>query len=62
MLRPLLFIIYYLKLIDEGLINRILKFADDTKLVGVVTNGHNVEKMMADLCTLRLIERMVDAI
>ena len=36
---PLLFIIYINDI--EGLTNRILKFVDDTKLFGVVTNGKN---------------------
>ena len=43
MLGELLFIIYITD-IDEALTNKI-KFADDTKLFGVVTNGDNVEKM-----------------
>ena len=38
--------------IDEGLTNRILKFADDTKLFDVVTNGDDVEKMRTDICRL----------
>ena len=44
---PLLFIIYINGI--DGLTNKILTFADDTKLFGVVTNGDDVEKMRADL-------------
>ena len=51
MLGPMLFIIY-INNIDEGLTNISLKFADDTKLFGVVTNADGVEKMRTDLYRL----------
>ena len=41
---PMLFIIY-INDIDEGLTNRILKLADDTKMFDAVTNGDDVEKI-----------------
>ena len=62
MLGPLLFIIYTND-IDEGLINRILKFTDDPKLFGFLSNGDDVEMMRGrSMQIMRLVEGMVDAI
>jgi len=46
-LGPLLFLIF-IKDIDND-INKIFKFADDTKLVGAVTNNLDAEKLRSDL-------------
>ena len=43
-LGPLLFVIYINDL-EKGLVNKLLKFADDTKLFGVVANPGNVEQL-----------------
>ena len=59
---PLLFIIY-INDTDEGLTNRVLKFADDTKLFGGVTNKDDVEKMRGEsMQNIRLVEGLVDVI
>jgi hypothetical protein len=50
-LGPLLFLIY-INDIDSGIINALLKFADDCKLFGCVTTAHELESMKADLATL----------
>lgn len=50
-LGPLLFLIFINDL-DDAIINRVLKFADDTKLVGVVANLQDIEKMQLDLMNL----------
>lgn len=50
-LGPLLFIIY-INDIDEGIFNKILKFADDTKLVGKVGSMEDIEELRKDLARL----------
>ena len=47
-LGPLLFVMY-INDIDEGLVNRIMKFADDTKVVGRVSNQEEVDGLQRDL-------------
>jgi len=47
-LGPLLFLIY-INDIDDGIINKLSKFADDTKLVGKVTTEDQVSSMRKDL-------------
>jgi ribonucleases P/MRP protein subunit RPP40 len=50
-LGPILFLIY-INDIDDGIANRILKFADDTKLFGTVGTLEEVNKMREDLVRL----------
>ena len=47
-LGPLLFLIF-INDIDEGIINRLLKFADDAKLMGKVSNVQMIQSMRNDL-------------
>ena len=35
--------------IDKGVVNKLLKFADDTKLVGIVSNDIEIEQLRSDL-------------
>jgi ribonucleases P/MRP protein subunit RPP40 len=48
---PLLFLIY-INNIDEGVTSGLLKFADDTKIFGVVSNQDDVIKLQGDLKNL----------
>ena len=50
-LGPVLFVIFINDL-DEGVINHILKFADDTKLFSQVSTYEDAEKLPKDLSTL----------
>ena len=47
-LGPLLFIIF-INDIDDGIVHRLLKFADDTKIYGSVATEEEVEKLQHDL-------------
>ena len=47
-LGPLLFLIY-INDIDEGVASGLLKFADDTKIFGVVANNEDIKKLQGDL-------------
>jgi ribonucleases P/MRP protein subunit RPP40 len=47
-LGPLLFLIY-MNDIDEGVTSGLLKFADDTKIFGVVPSQDDVRKLQGDL-------------
>jgi ribonuclease P/MRP protein subunit RPP40 len=52
-LGPVLFLIYiYINDIDAGVSNRLLKFADDTKLFGVVAIAQHIEGLPKDLDNL----------
>ena len=50
-LGPILFLIF-IDDIDIGIYNRILKFADDTKLFGQVNNLQQIESMQRDVDSL----------
>ena len=50
-LGPLLFLIY-INDIDEGVASGLLKFADDTKIFGVVANNEDIKKLQGDLINL----------
>ena len=47
-LGPLLFLIF-INDIDKGIVSRLLKFADDTKLVGTVCTEVELEQLRTDL-------------
>ena len=47
-LGPLLFLIF-VNDIDKNIVNKLLKFADDTKLCGKVSSDSDVDQMQADL-------------
>jgi hypothetical protein len=47
-LGPVLFLVY-IEDIDNGMLNRILKFADDTKVIGRVVNDEDIMAMKEDL-------------
>ena len=47
-LGPLLFIIFVNNL-DDGVISKLLQFADDVKLIGQVTSERDVDSLRADL-------------
>ena len=50
-LGPLLFVLYikYINDIDDHVVSKLSKFADDTKLFKAVTSLHDVDVMMNDL-------------
>ena len=50
-LGPLLFVIY-INDIDESVVSRALKFADDTKIYHTVNTSSDIEMLRSDLCNL----------
>lgn len=50
-LGPLLFVIFINDL-DDGVINKILKFADDTKIVAKVATDAQIKVLQSDLCRM----------
>ena len=56
-LGPLLFLVY-INDIDSGIVNRIFKFADDTKLAGIVYSEEEIEQFRLDI--KRLYDWSVD--
>ena len=56
-LGPLLFLVY-INDIDSGIVNRLFKFADDTKLVGTVYSEEEIEQFRLDI--KRLYDWSVD--
>ena len=50
-LGPLLCVIY-INDIDDCIVNKLSKFADDTKLLGVVSNAEQIDSLRKDLCNL----------
>jgi len=52
-LGPLLFLLF-INDIDCGVVNKLLKLADDTKLVGIVSSEAEVEQLRSDLQRLML--------
>ena len=50
-LGPLLFLIY-INNIDTGILNTILKFADDTKVYGKAVSPGDISRLQKDLSTL----------
>ena len=54
---PLLFLVY-INDIDSGIVNRLFKFADDTKLVGTVYSKEEIEQFRLDI--KRLYDWSVD--
>ena len=47
-LGPLLFIVF-INDIDNGIVNKLLKFADDAELVGIVSSTLEVKELQLDL-------------
>jgi len=43
------FFIIFVNDIDEGIVSRLLKFADDTKMAAVVSSEEGIEKLQSDL-------------
>jgi len=48
-----LFFLIFINDVGEGIANRLLKFADDTKLVGTVSSDLEIERLRSDLQHLR---------
>ena len=50
-LGPLLFVVY-INDTDDSVASKVLKFADDTKIYGIVNTAFNIDSMRSDLCNL----------
>jgi len=53
-LGPFLFVVVYINDIDEQIVSKILKFADDTKIYHIVQSPKDIETLQSDL--RRLVE------
>ena len=44
--------VVYINDIDDSVASKVLKFADDTKIYGIVNTAFNIDNMRSDLCNL----------
>jgi len=60
-LGPLLFLVY-INDIDENILSKFCKFADDSKVAKVVNNAHDAEILREDLEVAKLVSRLANGI
>ena len=61
-LGSLLFVVY-INDIDDSVASKVLKFADDTKIYGIVNTAFNIDSMRSDLCNhFFVVRRMANAL